>query len=127
MLVLSRRTNETIVLPSIATRIQIVAIKAGVVRVGIDAPPSVPIYREELLERADFVEPNIVTHDEANAEARLHRLRQQFREGVARTLADLERLRSQIESGLIDPTPGNLDKIESELRRLEKLVAPGDA
>lgn len=125
MLVLSRRLNEKIVLPSIATRVQVVAIKAGVVRLGIDAPPSVPVYREELLDRDDFVEPPVLGGHQPEAEASLHRLTRQVRESVAFALEALDRLRFQIESGHIAPTPGNLARIETELRRLERLVGPG--
>jgi len=48
MLVLSRKPNEKIVFPAIHTSVQIVAIKPGVVRVGIDAPPDIAVFREEL-------------------------------------------------------------------------------
>jgi carbon storage regulator CsrA len=50
MLVLSRHLGEKIVLPSLDVTIQVVAVKSGVVRIGIDAPPEVAIVREELLE-----------------------------------------------------------------------------
>ena len=52
MLVLSRRLNEKIVLPGLNLTIQVVAIKPGVVRIGIQAPPDIPIMRDELLDRA---------------------------------------------------------------------------
>jgi carbon storage regulator CsrA len=125
MLVLSRRLNEKIVLPSISTRIQVVAIKAGIVRLGIDAPPSVPIYREELLDRDDFVESLAVGNHQPDAEARLHRLTRQVRESVAFALAALDRLGHQLETGHVAPTAGTIDRIETELRRLERLVGPG--
>lgn len=125
MLVLSRRLNEKIVLPSIATRIQVVAIKAGVVRLGIDAPPSVPVYREELLARDDFVEPAVIGVHQPDAETRLHRLTRQVRESVACALDAVARLKHDLESGHLAPTPGNLARIETELRRLERLVGPG--
>ena len=48
MLVLSRRLNEKILLPNTDTTVQVVSIKPGVVRIGIDAPPDVIILREEL-------------------------------------------------------------------------------
>ena len=51
MLVLSRRLNEKIVLPSLNLTIQIVALKPGVVRLGIEAPAEVKVFREELLPR----------------------------------------------------------------------------
>jgi carbon storage regulator CsrA len=52
MLVLSRRLNEKVCLPSIGASIQVVDIKCGSVRLGIQAPPDVVILREELAQRA---------------------------------------------------------------------------
>jgi carbon storage regulator CsrA len=49
VLVLSRRLNEKIVLPGLGVTVQVVAVKNGVVRVGIEAPPEVRVLREELL------------------------------------------------------------------------------
>jgi carbon storage regulator CsrA len=48
MLVLSRRPEEKIVLPTVPAVIKVVSAQAGVVRLGIDAPEDVPILREEL-------------------------------------------------------------------------------
>jgi carbon storage regulator CsrA len=52
MLVLSRRRKEKVVIPTLGITIEVVAIKPGVVRLGIEAPPDVPILRQELLGRA---------------------------------------------------------------------------
>jgi carbon storage regulator len=48
MLVLSRRLNEKVVLPGLNVTVQVVAIENGRVRLGFEAPPQVPILREEL-------------------------------------------------------------------------------
>jgi carbon storage regulator len=48
MLVLTRRTDEKIVLPTVPAVIKVVATQAGAVRLGIEAPGHVPILREEL-------------------------------------------------------------------------------
>ena len=56
MLVLSRKLNESIILNS-NIRITIVGIRGNHVRVGIEAPDSIPILREELLERTEFTVP----------------------------------------------------------------------
>ena len=48
MLVLSRRINEKILIPSINAAIEVVSLKRGVVRLGIEAPPDVTVLREEL-------------------------------------------------------------------------------
>lgn len=49
MLVLSRRPSEKIVLPGLGVTVQVVAVKPGVVRLGIEAPRGVLVLREELL------------------------------------------------------------------------------
>src|SRR5205823_50514 len=48
MLVLSRRLDEKILFPSINTAVKVIAIKHGLVRLGIEAPPEVLVLREEL-------------------------------------------------------------------------------
>ncbi|TVP45399.1 MAG: carbon storage regulator [Gemmatimonadales bacterium] len=50
MLILTRKVGESIVLDG-GIRITIVQNDAGGVRLGIEAPPEVGIFREELLER----------------------------------------------------------------------------
>jgi carbon storage regulator len=53
MLVLARRAGEKILLPGLNVTVQVVSIKPGVVRLGIEAPAAVPIFREELLDRPE--------------------------------------------------------------------------
>ena len=52
MLVLSRKPQEQIVLPTLGVTVQVLAVKGHTVRLGIDAPPDVPIRRAELPDRA---------------------------------------------------------------------------
>jgi carbon storage regulator len=47
MLVLSRKLNETIIINK-NIRVTVVGIRGSQVRIGIEAPPEVGIYREEL-------------------------------------------------------------------------------
>jgi carbon storage regulator len=54
MLVLSRKLDETIVIDG-DIRITVIGIRGNQVRLGIDAPDSVPIFREELCRRAGAV------------------------------------------------------------------------
>jgi carbon storage regulator CsrA len=48
MLVLSRRADEKVVLPTVPAVIKVLSSQNGVVRLGIEAPSHVPILREEL-------------------------------------------------------------------------------
>lgn len=54
MLVLSRRVNERIVIDS-NIQITVVGVRGNQVRLGIQAPPWINIYREELILRADGI------------------------------------------------------------------------
>src|SRR5947199_7385594 len=77
MLVLSRRPDESILLPSVPAIIKVISSQAGVVRLGIEAPAHVPILREELtrqdrpLPSATDEKPTNVRHTLRN---RLHNL-----------------------------------------------------
>lgn len=48
MLVLSRKTNEALVLEDGAIRIVVLSIQGDQVKLGIEAPRSVPVMREEI-------------------------------------------------------------------------------
>jgi len=52
VLVLTRQPHQKIVLPSLGVTLEVVAIKGGTVRIGIEAPPEVPVLREELLDQS---------------------------------------------------------------------------
>jgi carbon storage regulator len=62
MLVLSRKLNESIIVDG-NIRITIVGIRGNHIRVGIEAPDSVPIIRKELLGQTGWTAP---------AERRIH-------------------------------------------------------
>jgi carbon storage regulator CsrA len=50
MLVLSRRSDQKVILPSVPAVIKVISAHHGAVRLGIEAPPDVPVLREELYE-----------------------------------------------------------------------------
>lgn len=50
MLVLSRRAKEKIVFPSLGITVSVERIESNRVRLGIDAPPEIPVLRGELIE-----------------------------------------------------------------------------
>ncbi len=63
MLVLSRRLNEKILLPSIHTSVEVLDIKGDRVRLGIEAPASVTILREELAARQAAEGASVIADD----------------------------------------------------------------
>jgi carbon storage regulator CsrA len=51
MLVISRCLREKVLFPSINVAVQVVSTKQGVVSLGIEAPPDVATFRQEVLDR----------------------------------------------------------------------------
>jgi carbon storage regulator len=49
MLVLSRRPCQRVVLPELEISISVVSVQGQVVRLGIEAPPAISVFREEVL------------------------------------------------------------------------------
>ena len=56
MLVLSRKTNETIVFPDLGITVDVIRVKGNRIRLGVTAPDAVRILRGELLAAAIEVE-----------------------------------------------------------------------
>ena len=50
MLVLTRRIGESVMIGSRVT-VTVVAVKGSQIRIGVNAPKSIPVHREELYER----------------------------------------------------------------------------
>jgi len=48
LLVLSRRLNEKLYFPTLDATVKVLDVKQGVVRLGVEAPPDVPVLRDEL-------------------------------------------------------------------------------
>jgi carbon storage regulator CsrA len=118
MLVLSRRLNERIVLPVIDTTIQVVAVKIGMVRLGVEAPPGVAVYREEILPPAGLAVP--APSDPQDTQ---HLIRSRLN-----ALADeLARLRRELKTGLLRAAETTLDRLDEELRALHQLERTTDS
>ena len=51
MLILTRRVGETIMIGDAVVMVTVLGVKGSQVRIGINAPKSVPVHREEIYER----------------------------------------------------------------------------
>ena len=123
MLVLSRRLNEKIVIPGIKTAVQVVSIRPGSVRLGIDAPPEVVVLREELQNRTAQWGVSVPDGLDTSAEAKLQKLTELLRKRLKVTAAGLAALQEQLQAGLVDEAQGILAEIGDDLHLLEHRVA----
>ena len=57
MLVLSRKLGESIVLPDCQVTITVLAIHGNRIRLGVTAPPDIPVHRTEVWTRAREEDP----------------------------------------------------------------------
>jgi carbon storage regulator CsrA len=116
MLVLSRRSTEKILFPGINTAIQVVSIKGGTVRLGIEAPPDVIVLRAELKDAAEKWQAAVQAGD--SAEARLDELRHQLRNRLNSTTLALGVLRLQAQAGLSEKMERTIATIEEDMHSL---------
>jgi len=61
MLILTRKKGECIVIGD-AIRIQILNVQGGHIRIGIDAPNTIPVHREELLDAVGDAEDHVLPY-----------------------------------------------------------------
>src|SRR5262245_26577653 len=101
MLVLSRRLYEKILFPAIDAAVQVVSIKPGIVRLGIEAPSSVKVLREELQARAAGEQaPNASPLCDDAVRAKLRELDHLLRNRLNGASIGLALLRRQLQVGL---------------------------
>lgn len=122
MLVLSRRTNEKIVLPELAVSVQVVAIKAGTVRLGIDAPREVTVLREEVAER----EAQWRTPPAANGDAKLAQLRDLVEKRLKVSALGLALLREQLRARKTRDAAELVERVAEDLDLLLGRLAEGN-
>jgi carbon storage regulator CsrA len=120
MLVLSRRLNQKIYFPGLRTVVQVVGIKGGVVRLGVDAPPEVTVLREECEERtvAEFLSRPAGGAGDGEARGRTF---EQVQEVAS---AELDLALFQLEVGRYGDVQMLLDKIQEDVAWLAQRPRP---
>lgn len=107
MLVVTRKPDESIVFPSLGVTVRVVRVAGQIVRIGVEAPPEIRVFRGELADAAATAPP-AMTHARRNLLNRLslaiHLARQQCAAGAARdaeaTLAGAIDARTQVDNAV---------------------------
>ncbi|HVX16133.1 MAG TPA: response regulator [Pirellulales bacterium] len=129
MLVLSRRSSQKIVFPTVGATVEVLQIRGQTVRLGISAPNDVPVLRQEVQSAAG--EPLAVSQHAPPDTEVSRRLRHLMRNQLNLTSVGLALLRGLIAQerwGEIDET---IDRLEREIaaaqERCESLERPAPA
>jgi carbon storage regulator CsrA len=112
MLVLSRRPKERVLFPALGVTVEITSVSKNVVRLGIDAPPSVAIMREEIASESDkaaATEPKRANHRLRN---RLHT-----------AMLAVHLAQKQLHAGLDDEAEATLSEALREYAELDQELA----
>jgi carbon storage regulator CsrA len=114
MLVLSRREQETIVLPAINTTIQLLKVRGQVARIGIDAPEDLQILRGEIAhDPADGADSADIFAKHRAARKEVHDLRDRLNEaGVSAYVA-----RKLLEAGEVENSRAALQAVLDAIKR----------
>jgi carbon storage regulator CsrA len=118
MLVLSRRLNEKIVLPNIQTTFEVLSIKGVAVRIGVQAPDAVAVFREEVWARdKDRKTIRDLLCDES-ALSGLRELNHLLRNRLHASVVGLALLKRQLQFGRTQDSLATLERLENEVKSL---------
>ena len=128
MLVLSRRPDEKVVLPTVPAVIKIISSQAGLVRLGIEAPSHVTILREELTHPEKGAGRRPAAPEPAGAEAATG-LCHAARNRLNNLILGLTLLRMELADcgPAVRKTLGGIEEEVQALRRLLKAGSDGPA
>ncbi len=116
MLVLSRRAQQRVVFPHLGISISVLQVRGRIVKIGIEAPESITVLREEVLS-ASAVEPE--TSDQENVE---HKRRNEINLLQLRLLA----LQSRIDRGEIVAAESVVENCLQNIQELDRDLALGN-
>jgi carbon storage regulator CsrA len=122
MLVLSRRPNERVLLPGLDVAVQVLSLKPGVVRLGVEAPEGVAIFREEVWRRLGQTATDAHSPPTPAVERALAELNHMLRNRLNVTSIGMALLRRQLEERLAQEAHVTIDKLTQDLEMLQERV-----
>jgi carbon storage regulator CsrA len=120
MLVLSRKLNEKVLFPDIQAAVQVVAIKPGVVRLGVEAPRDVAVVRAEIQGPAVEKAPALKRLAGEAAGGLPRELVHLLRNRLNAAAIGLAVLRRQRQLGLSQEADATLDQTEREIEEVRR-------
>ena len=117
MLVLTRRLHEKVRFPAFNTAIEVLSVKAGKVRLGIEAPAAVVVLREELCDQTVAAPMSAGNAAEPTKLRRLHELVHNRLDVAEIGLAVLTR---QLQEGLHQEVQTTVEKIHEDINLLRQ-------
>jgi carbon storage regulator CsrA len=117
MLVLSTRLNEKVLLPEAQTTIEVVAIQAGTVRLGISAPEEIRVLREGIPDRVAEWGPEPATADEGPT---LHAIKRLLDKRLEIAREGLSEARQCLRAGQEEDARVLLEKVDEDLHLLRR-------
>ncbi len=119
MLVLSRREGERIVFPTIGVTLEVLRLKGNTARLGIEAPRSIAVLRDELSAGPQASADAASPPPEAAPSRLSHRVRNQLH---AASLA-LHLFKRQLEKGMVDDAETSFQKVLEQFEAIEQQAA----
>jgi carbon storage regulator CsrA len=117
MLILSRRTDQKIVFPTLDITLNVLKIRGGVAKIGIDAPREIPILREEVSE-ARAAEAGATSEKAGITSDDRHELRNRLNTaGIAVHLA-----KRQMQLGKLADAEKTLDRVVTAFQAADSLL-----
>ena len=120
MLVLSTRPNDKVLLPDIATTIQVLGIQSGTVRLGITAPEEVRVLREGLPDRVAEWGPELEEQEEQ--EPTLHNLKRLIDKRLEIARKGINEARQCLRAGEEEDARVLMEKVDEDLHLLRRRV-----
>lgn len=116
MLVLSRGRNDKVVFPTLGISVEILRVEGKNVRLGIDAPKSIPILREEIAHQLD---EGGVAEPHSQSKGLSHTMRNRLQKATL----GLRMLQRMLDVGKADDAEPTIFKIFTELKAIEDDLA----
>ncbi len=132
MLVLSRRQDEKVCFPNLGIEVQVVRTGGKLVRLGVVAPPEVPVLRGELLQspKSAKTSESPKRHSTGFTEESLRRFRHDVRDRLNVACLGLQVIQKRIDAGrlddveaLIERTLRSFQAINDELATHSRIVS----